>query len=111
MSDTPKHVTKLRLTPARAIARVRQLATDTGKLQWSKHVLEQMEARGIDDGDVLKVLRGGDVEEDPIEGKVPGEWKIKLTRRLSNGRVAGVVTVLLISGRLRLVTAEWEDHR
>lgn len=110
MSD-PKKVAKLRLTPARAIARVRQLAADTANLQWSRHVLEQMAARGIDDGDVLKVLRGGEVEEDPVEGKIEGEWKIKLTRRLSNGRVAGVVTVLLVTGKLRLVTAEWEDHR
>jgi hypothetical protein len=99
------------MTPALAKARVGEIAKTTANLQWSKHILERMAERGIDDSDVLKVLRGGDVEEDPTEGANAGEWKIKLTRRLSNGRVAGVVTVLLSSGRLRLVTAEWEDQR
>jgi len=67
--------------------------------------------RGIDSEDVLRILRSGDVEEDPIEGLRAGEWKIKLTRKLSNGRVAGVVTVLINDRTLRLLTTEWEDHR
>jgi len=107
----PEDVAQFRLTATLAKERVRQLAAVTSNLQWTKHIQERMEERGIDDSDVLKVLREGDVDEDPIEGKNLGEWKIKLTRKLLNGRVAGVVTVLMTSGRLRLLTTEWEDHR
>jgi hypothetical protein len=68
--------------------------------------------RGIDSEDVLRILRKGDVEGDPIEGRNLGEWKVKVTLKLASGRVAGVVTLLIWEElTLRLLTAEWEDHR
>ena len=114
MADSRKArdaVTEYRLTTALAQVRVRELATDTSLLLWSQHIRERMVERDITDSDVLKVLRTGDVESDPTAGKYAGEWRIKLTRGLANGRVAGVVTVLLIGGKLRLITTEWEDRR
>ena len=67
--------------------------------------------RDITDSDVLKILRAGDLEDEPVKGRNAGEWIVKLTRRLSGGRVAGVVAALLTDGKLRLVTTEWEDRR
>jgi DNA-binding transcriptional regulator YiaG len=35
----------------------------------------------------------------------------KLTRKLSKGRVAGVITLVIQDRTLRLLTTEWEDHK
>lgn len=94
-----------------AQARVRALSMDTSNLRWSSHIRERMIERGIDSEDVLRILRNGDVESPPVEGQYSGEWRVKLTRKLSNGRVAGVVTVIINDRTLRLVTTEWEDYR
>lgn len=110
MADHSK-VSKLRLTRAVAQTKVRAAARDTSRLRWSTHILERMQERDIDDTEVLRVLRIGEVEEDPVEGSKPNEWKVKITHKLSTGRVAAVVAVLMEDGRLRLVTTEWEDKR
>jgi hypothetical protein len=104
-------VAQFRLTAAMARKRGRELAADTGNLIWTDHMQERMAQRGIDAGAVLRILRHGDVEEDPEEAKKPGDWKIKLTRIMASGRTAGIVTVLIENSRLVLVTAEWEDRR
>jgi hypothetical protein len=105
------NVAIFRLTATVAQARVRTLAINSANLRWTRHIREQMEARGIDAEDVLRILRTGDVETEPRTGKFRGEWKVKLTRKLSNGRVAGVVTLIVNDSYLRLLTTEWEDHR
>jgi len=105
-----KVVAVFRLTSAQALARVRALAADSSNLLWTQHIRERMAERGFDDIDVLRIVRTGDVDSVPGVGTNQGEWKIKVTRRMSNGRVAGVLTVLLVSNKLRLVTVEWEDH-
>jgi uncharacterized DUF497 family protein len=104
-------VVKLRLTSQAAKKRVNALAKKTDNLIWTIHVQEQMEKRGIQADDVLKILRQGDVEEEPEAAKKEGEWKVKIVEKLETGRVAGVVTVITKGSRLVLVTTEWEDHR
>lgn len=104
-------VARFRLTALAAQARVRELAKDSGNLHWSRHIRERMPRRGIDSEDVLRILRTGNVEDDPRPGDRQGEWVIKIVRKMGNGRVAGVVTVLIHEQALRLLTAEWEDHR
>jgi hypothetical protein len=113
MADTQdRKPVPFRLTIAVAQQRVRDLAADTGNLEWSDHIQERMIERGIDVDAVLRILRTGDVEGEPIESdKRAGDWKIKLTRLMGTGRVAGVATVLVQNRRLVLVTAEWEDRR
>jgi hypothetical protein len=110
MGERPK-VEKLRMTRAVALAKVRAAAAGSSNLQWSAHMRERMSERDIDDVDVLRILRLGDIEEDPIEGTRPNEWKVKITHKLPIGRVAGVVAAILENDRLRLVTAEWEDKK
>lgn len=68
-----------------------------------------MDARGIDADAVLRVLRLGDVEQEP-EQTPQGDWKIKIVHKLG-GRHAAVVTVLVQDRRLVLLTTEWEDGR
>ena len=115
MQETPpgqrKAVVAYRLMAVVARRRVRELARNTSNLVWTDHIKERMEERGIDSEAVLRVLRDGDVEEEPTETNTPGDWKVKMVRKMGNGRVAGVVTVLVQNNRLVLKTAEWEDRR
>lgn len=106
---TSTKVVQFRLTREVALRRVRELAQDSQKLRWSNHIRERMIQRGIDSDAVLRVLRTGYISEDPIEGRAQGEWKLKVVRKMTSGRVAGVVTILVRDDHLRLVTAEWED--
>ena len=60
---------------------------------------------------VRRILRDGEVEDAPVGARKPGDWRVKMVRRLESGRVAGVVTVIASRDILILVTAEWEDGR
>lgn len=114
LMEEPKptsNVVRYRLTREVALRRVRDIAQNSENLRWSGHIRQRMMERGIDTDAVLRVLRQGYIDSDPIEGSGANEWKIKLTRRMPNGRVAGVVTILIQDNFLRLVTAEWEDVR
>ncbi len=105
---------KLWLTRAKAKERVIALSAEsarTAKIVWTEHIQERMSARGIDSDAVLRILRQGDIADDPCEGKDLGDWKIKLTLRLPTGRVAGVVCVITRDNHLVLTTAEWEDQQ
>src|SRR5262245_7246627 len=94
------NVASLRLSAARAQARIRELAQNADNVEWSVHALERMSEREIYDRDVLKVLRKGYVEDPPEEGINAGEWKCKTVLKVRGGRVAGVVTIILRNGRL-----------
>lgn len=78
----------LPLTSVRALTQVRLIAANTSLIRWTAHVRDQMCARDITDADVLKILRTGDIEQEPIQGKNDGEWKVKVTRKLSGGWLA-----------------------
>lgn len=106
----PAEVAKLRLTRAGAQSRIRSIAQDSANLVWGNHARSRMTERGIDDGDVLRVLRGGFVDEDPVQTE-RGEWQCKITKHIRGGRDAGVVTIILDTGRLFLRTVEWEDRK
>lgn len=67
-----------------------------------------MAEREIFDVDVLRVLRSGYVDEPP-EQTAKNEWKCKVTLKIRGGRTAGVVTIILQSGKLFVKTVEWED--
>lgn len=109
--NKPGSVVQIRLTARVAQQRVADLASDSRNLRWTRHIRERMKERGIDSEDVLRILRGGLVEHEPVAGEGEKEWKIKLTRKMATGRVAGVVTLLIADSYLRLLTAEWEDFR
>jgi Domain of unknown function (DUF4258) len=108
---TGSKVVKFRLSAAKAQQRVRELATDTSNLVWTDHIVQRMSERGIDSDAVLRILRTGDVEDEPQEAEKAGDWKLKVVRKMNSGRVAGVVTVIAQNSRLVLVTTEWEDRR
>jgi hypothetical protein len=50
------------MTRAVALAKVRAAAAGSSNLQWSAHMRERMSERDIDDVDVLRILRLGDIE-------------------------------------------------
>lgn len=88
--------------------RIKQLAADSGLIDWGNHALERMEERSILDVEVLRVLRGGNVTGSPEMTK-NGEWKCKMISRIRGSRDVGVVTIILLNNRLFIKTVEWED--
>lgn len=108
MSEDKKNVEPMRLTAAVAQKRIRELAQRSTNLVWGTHIFERMEERELFDVDVLRILRGGYVEEAP-EQTERGEWKCKITLKIRGTRTAGVVVIFLQLGKLFLKTVEWED--
>ena len=106
--DEQQNVARFRLTAARAQEIIREAAQDADNVVWGTHALGRMEERGIYDIDVLRILRGGWVDDDP-EPTDRGEWKCKVTLNIKRGRTAGVVTVIMQNGALFVKTVEWED--
>lgn len=92
-------------------AAIHRLALDTENIKWSVHAQQRMAERGIDDIDVLRILRQGHVEPQIEPGKNKGEWLCKIVKAISGKREAGVVTIVVRDERLILVTVEWEDIR
>ncbi|MES1192662.1 MAG: DUF4258 domain-containing protein [Steroidobacter sp.] len=109
MDGKPKHnVVKMRMTPAIAQGLVRKLAEDSSNVIISDHALERMDERDIPDVDVFRVLRGGFVDEEPLQTEFD-EWQCKIVLKIRGAREAGVVTIILHENRLLIKTVEWED--
>lgn len=90
-------------------ARVRALAVDTSNIAWSDHFWERAEERGFTTVDALRVLRTGHLEPDIRAGENAGEWKCKMTKRLTGHRETGVIVVVINMEGLLVATIEWED--
>ena len=98
------------MTSARAEAIIRQAARDSDNVIFGDHALERMLERGFSDEEIIKALRTAIVMEDPTRtGR--GEWQCKVVKRLRGVRDVGIVTIILLSGKLFLKTVEWEDWR
>ena len=97
-----------KLPAALARKRINQLSKMTANVIFGSHARQRMVEREIFADDVYRVLRTGYVDGEP-ELTEQGEWKCKVTLKLQNGRVAGVVTIILHKNKLFVKTVEWED--
>jgi hypothetical protein len=84
MSDDPAARKVLRIAPQPEVVRelVRNLALDSGNIQWRRHAQERAIERGITDEMALEVLRYGDVKGEIEPGDRPGELKVKMVRAI-----------------------------
>ena len=98
----------MRLTAGIAQTRIREIAQASENVILGMHARQRMQEREIFDVDVLRVLRQGFVDGEP-ESTEFGEWKCKVTLKIRGSRTAGVVTIILHSGKLFVKTVEWED--
>ena len=107
----PRALVELALTPAWALRRIRVLAAKSENVHFTDHALDQMEAREIFDGDVLRIYRSeaSSIKGEVKKGKRSGEWHCKVVRRIRGTREAGVVTIILPADKLLVLTVEWED--
>jgi hypothetical protein len=104
------NVAKLRLTPSVAQQRIRKISAESSNVILSKHAKERMNERSILRADIDRTLRGGYIEGNP-EQTEEGDWKCKMTLPIKGLRDLGVVVILLHSGKLFVMTVEWEDPR
>lgn len=102
-------VAAFRPRPDKLLVVIRQAAADTKKVLFGEHALDRMEERGITTLDALRVLRTGEIADPPEPGRSRGEWKCKVTAPIKGNREIGVITVVMMSGRLFIKTVEWED--
>jgi hypothetical protein len=65
-------ITTFRIRLSTLEKQIKQLAADSQNIAWSKHAHERMDERGIDDIDVLRVLRGGTLMGSPEMTGDPG---------------------------------------
>lgn len=96
------------LTAAVAQARIREISKISENVILGTHARERMHEREIFDVDVFRVLRQGYIDDAP-ELTERNEWNCKVTLKIRGGRTAGVVTIILHSGKLFVKTVEWED--
>jgi hypothetical protein len=88
---------------------IRSIAANSHRVGFGRHARERMELRGITDREALKVLLVGELKGDIEPGNARGEWKCKVVAPIKGSREIGVVTIVLITGRLFVKTVEWED--
>ncbi len=108
-SELRKAVTLFRPRLADLLVTIRTAAADSKNVSFGEHALDRMEERGFTTLDVLRILRSGDIDDLPEAGRQKGEWKCKIIARLRGSRDAGVITIVMITGRLFVKTVEWED--
>jgi hypothetical protein len=106
----PYKVTAYRMTAAIAEKRIRAAAANSDNVIISFHALDRMEQRDIFDVQVFEILRTGIVVENP-ELTEYNEWKCKVLKKLRGARAAGVITVIMQTGKLFIKTVEWEDAK
>lgn len=87
---------------------IRLKSQDTSNIIFTFHAQERMEERGFSSKDVITVLRDGYVDEEPTFNREKNSFECKVTKRISS-RFAGVVTGIINSGKLIIITVEWED--
>jgi len=107
VAHKPKVVT-FRYTAEAAERRIRESAMDSANVSVTTHALERMEERGLSTRDLYTILRTGYVDDIPKQDH-DNQWTCKITLKMPGGRTAGVVTVILVDGKLLIVTVEWED--
>jgi hypothetical protein len=103
-------VTKLRLTPSIAEKRIHTIAKITSRVALTAHAKERMAEREISVRELYEILRSGQIEESPTETE-GGEWKCKVTLKLTGRRVAGAVVALPRKDKIIVITVEWEDGK
>lgn len=97
-----------RLTPKMATRLIRERSRDSANVLLTLHAQEQMQARDIIAPEVFRILRNGEVLQQPVqEGE---EWKAIMELRMPGGRDAATVTVIGQGERLRVVTVMWLDR-
>jgi hypothetical protein len=94
------------LKPGDFERRVKALAEDSDNIILGAHAKERCEERGFTRLDVERTLRCGFVKG-IVELTDQKEWKGKLVKE-KGGRDMGVVTVVLLRGKLFVKTVEWE---
>ena len=88
---------------------IRERAATTGNVIFGVHAYDRIEERSIIQSDVYRILRTGFVEGTPARNE-EGNWEAVVTKRMSGGREAGVVTIILSENEYLFVkTVQWMD--
>ncbi|MEO1657513.1 MAG: DUF4258 domain-containing protein [Pseudomonadota bacterium] len=92
------------LTKAIARTKVREIAVDSSRVQFTSHVLERMEEREITTRHVMTTLRKGSVPDDPLWDANHSDWKVCVVHRAAGAEIE-VVAAIDWPDQLVIVTA------
>jgi hypothetical protein len=112
----PKNVLTFAPKPSEIQALIHRLAMDSKNVRWKAaeyetHAEGRMDLRDIEDKTMFEVLRTGYVKGGVEPGRNPGEWKVKMCKKIKGMREVGVVTVVINMSKLFVKTVEWEDPK
>lgn len=98
-------------TPAQATERIRSMVCSELSICWTQHAKEKLEERSLIMGDVLHVLKNGNVYENGEASTGLGYYRYKMecTTPNSGGRTVIVVVIPSLSCELKIVTVMWKD--
>lgn len=83
-----------------------------GKTTILDHAQERLDERDLDMGDVINVVKTGNIRGKIRPGHNPQEWVCKVVcqpRYPDNRREVGVVIIVVSTTGLLIQTVEWED--
>lgn len=83
-----------------------------GKTTLLFHAEERLDERDLDMGDVINVVKTGNIKGKIHPGDNPQEWVCKVVsqpRYPENRREVGVVMIVVSTTGLLIQTVEWED--
>ncbi len=103
-------VVKMVLTQLRAETRIRELAQSSDNIIFGDEALDDMVERGITDVQVLEILLGGYVADQPQMTEF-GDWRCKVSKELRGRREAAALVVIMRNARLFLKSVGWEETR
>jgi hypothetical protein len=87
------NIIELELTPVLARKYLREIATDSGKVFFSDHVLKRMAQRKITTVQVMRCLKVGEIDEGPTRSIDKGNWEM-LVSVISAGDILKVALAL-----------------
>jgi len=84
----------------------------TANIKFTFHALEERgKERAITTQDALEILRMGFVSDPPLKNQ-HGEWEVKMEKRLTTGRDACAVTIVIRDDETLIIkTLMWKDPR
>jgi|APAra7269097451_1048561.scaffolds.fasta_scaffold75477_2 hypothetical protein len=101
-----RHVVPLRLSPVKALSRLRAIANDPFNIEVTQHAKSRMAERDITDEQVLQCLRRGQLNETPAID-VHGMWKFGVELYIAGDHLSCAVALDPCRPAVVVITAFW----
>lgn len=106
----PRPINWQRLRREEAERIIHERAQISDNINWTEHALERSQERDITSQEIYRILRDGQVLQEPTLND-HGDWEAVIQRRVRGNRDAGAVTIIIEkNNELTLKTVMWMDQ-